>query len=160
MNGLVKQVDVAESSGDDATAARELSLLAESVGVDTAGPGPRTGRVTATGPKRAPRRVAIGVALTCVALLSAGCGGSHPSTPAVGSSATFSAAAVKYTNCMRDHGVSNFPNPTMTDHNGQQVTYLAPPNSVLSSPAYRNASKTCAGILPLPVTPRNAEAQQ
>jgi hypothetical protein len=61
---------------------------------------------------------------------------------------------------MREHGVSNFPNPTMTDHNGQQVTYLAPPNSVLSSPAYRNASKTCAGILPLPVTPRNAEAQQ
>ena len=28
---------------------------------------------------------------------------------------------------MRNHGVSNFPNPTLTDHNGQAVAYIAPP---------------------------------
>ena len=102
----------------------------------------------------------IWAALGIAALLGAGCGGSHPSTPDVGSSATFSAAAVKYTNCMRDHGVSNFPRPTTADHNGQQVTYLAPPNSVLSSAAYRSASKTCAGILPSPTTAQNTKEQR
>jgi len=47
-------------------------------------------------------------------LLVAGCGSSSPDTSMIGSPASFSAAAFKYSSCMRDHGLSSFPDPTMT----------------------------------------------
>jgi hypothetical protein len=30
-------------------------------------------------------------------------------------------SAAPYSSCMRDHELSSFPDPTMTDHDGQQV---------------------------------------
>jgi hypothetical protein len=61
---------------------------------------------------------------------------------------------------MRDHGVSNFPNPTLTDHNGQSVAYIAPPNAVVTSPSYTSANKACARILPVPIAAGNPDTQQ
>jgi len=106
------------------------------------------------------RPLVLWAALGSAAALTCGCGLSRSSAPASGSAATYSAAAVRYASCMREHGVANFPNPTSTDHNGQQVTFMDPTSSVLSSPAYRGANKTCAPILPPPPQSQNAEPQR
>lgn len=99
-------------------------------------------------------------ALSSTAALACGCGRSGSSAPTSGSAATYTAAAVRYASCMREHGVANFPSPTTTDHNGQQVTFMDPTNSVVSSPAYSTANRTCAPILPPPPQAQNAEPQQ
>jgi len=96
------------------------------------------------------RPFVLWAALGSTAALTAGCGLSQASAPASGSAATYSAAAVRYASCMREHGVANFPSPTTTDHNGQQVTFMDPTSSVLSSPAYNEANNRCAPILPPP----------
>jgi hypothetical protein len=48
---------------------------------------------------------------------------------------------------MRGHGLASFPDPAMTDHNGQQVAYLATPSALVASPAFKTANKTCQRIL-------------
>ena len=99
-------------------------------------------------------------ALSSTAALTYGCGLRGSSAPASGSAATYTAAAARYASCMREHGVANFPSPTTTDHNGQQVTFMDPTSSVLSSPDYGTANKTCAPILPPPPQSQNAGPQQ
>jgi hypothetical protein len=51
---------------------------------------------------------------------------------------------------MRNHGLPSFPDPTMTDHNGQQVAYLTAAIPVDPSPAFKSAQNACRGILPTP----------
>jgi hypothetical protein len=58
---------------------------------------------------------------------------------------------------MRNHGLSSFPDPTMTDHNGQQVAYLTATIPINPSPAFKSAQNACRGILPTPI---NASAAQ
>jgi hypothetical protein len=52
---------------------------------------------------------------------------------------------------MRDHGLSSFPDPTMTDHDGQQVAYLTATIPANPSPAFKSAQNACRGILPPPI---------
>lgn len=106
------------------------------------------------------RRLAmLTAALGGVAVLVGGCGGSNATAAAV-SPATFTAAAFKYSNCMRNHGLSNFPDPSMTDHDGQQVAFLATPSSLTASPAFKSANRVCQAILsPDLVTTQNVETQ-
>lgn len=94
-------------------------------------------------------RPAFGVlaAIAGIALVVAGCGGGSSSTGPGPSPATFTAAAFKYAGCMRDHGLPSFPDPSMTDHNGQQVAYLGTSDSVKASPAFKTADKLCQKIL-------------
>jgi hypothetical protein len=48
----------------------------------------------------------------------------------------------------------------MTDHNGQQVAYMATPSSVVASPAFKAANKVCQKILtPVLDTTPNLAAQ-
>jgi hypothetical protein len=95
----------------------------------------------------APRAIVVAVVALIVALFAAGCGaGGAPSGPG-SSPATFTAAAFKYARCMRGDGVTGFPDPSMTDHNGQQVAYLATSNSLSASPAFKRANKLCQRIL-------------
>jgi hypothetical protein len=61
-------------------------------------------------------------------------------------SASQQAAAVKLAQCIREHGVPNYPDPTYQD--GHQV--IPPPplslsqfNELVGSPAFSNASKAC-----------------
>jgi hypothetical protein len=105
------------------------------------------------GRKRAHASRSIGLiaALTGAALFTAGCSSSHPSAKQASASRTFSAAEYTYASCMRAHGLPGFPQPTITDHEGQQVTFMDPSSAIVSSPAYASASKTCAPILPPPV---------
>jgi hypothetical protein len=106
------------------------------------------------------RRLAMLTAvLGGVAVLLAGCGGSDATSGGV-SPATFTAAAFRYSNCMRSHGLSNFPDPSMTDHDGQRVAFLATPTSLASSPAFKGANRVCQAILsPDLVTTKNVETQ-
>lgn len=90
-------------------------------------------------------------AIATLALLAAACGSSSPASPNSGSQATFTAAAFKYSTCMRDHGLPRFPDPTMTDHNGQQVAYLTATIPVDPSPAFKSAQHACREILPPPI---------
>jgi hypothetical protein len=99
----------------------------------------------------------LAAAIASIALLAAGCGSSSPASPNAASAASFTAAAFKYSSCMRNHGLSSFPDPTMTDHNGQQVAYLTATIPINPSPASKSAQNACRGILPTPI---NASAAQ
>lgn len=93
------------------------------------------------------RPVALTAAAVSLALLGAGCaaGGSPPGPGP--SPATFTAAAFKYARCMRSNGLTGFPDPSMTDHNGEPVAYLATSSSLAASPAFKRANKLCQRIL-------------
>jgi hypothetical protein len=93
----------------------------------------------------------LAAAIASLALLAAGCGASSPNNPDARSTASFTAAAFNYSSCMRDHGLSNFPDPTMTDHDGQQVAYLTATIPVDPSPPFKSAQNACRGILPPPI---------
>jgi hypothetical protein len=94
-----------------------------------------------------PRRaLTLAVAIGSIGLLVAGCGSS--SAPGPGPSpATFTAAAFRYARCVRDNGLPLFPDPSMTDHNGQQIAYLPTPSSLIASPAFKRANAVCQRIL-------------
>ncbi len=93
----------------------------------------------------------LAAAIVSLALLAAGCGASSPNNSNTGSPASFTAAAFKYSSCMRDHGLSSFPDPTMTDHDGRQVAYLTATIPVDPSPAFKSAQNACRGVLPPPI---------
>ena len=85
-----------------------------------------------------------------LALLTGACGASSAnststSTPSPGS---FVSKAYEYSACMRDHGVTNFPDPKVSHNgNGQQIAIRAVgPNT----PGFKTAAKACNGILPMP----------
>ena len=117
---------------------------------------PDTNRLAAA-QSQSRRAKPLAAAIACVALLATGCGSSSPTGSNTGSPASFTAAAFKYSSCMRGHGESSFPDPTMTDHDGQQVAYLTATIVVDPSPAFKNAQKACRGILP---PPSNVSATQ
>ncbi len=94
-----------------------------------------------------PASLTVLAALTAVVL--AACGGSNKSTnsasPSGSSREAFKTSdAYKYPACMRDHGVTNFPDPQV---NGTHLTLQITP-SIIASPAFKSAQKTCAYLLP------------
>jgi hypothetical protein len=82
------------------------------------------------------------------AVLLAACGGSSkPSgSRSSGSSpkAFVTSNAYRYPACMREHGVTNFPDPQV---NGNHLTLQITP-SIVGSPAFKSAQKACASLLP------------
>ena len=99
------------------------------------------------------RVIPLSAAITGVALLVAGCGGSGPTTSTSGAlkqgpPGDFVANAYKYAACMRDHGVTNFPDPKVTHTNGGTqvaIRVIGPPTPQLNA-----AQHACRGILPAP----------
>jgi hypothetical protein len=90
------------------------------------------------------------IAVASLALMAAGCGGSGKS-PTNGSTLSQNPvqAAFKYSACMRNHGVTNFPDPQVFNHNGEhgvRIQAVGPK----SSPQFDAANKACQGILPAP----------
>lgn len=83
-----------------------------------------------------------------MAVLLAACGGSNnPSGSGSGGSAHRTLAAAnfeKYPDCMRSHGVSNFPDPVV---HGSTVQLKIDP-SITGSPAYNTAQNACTHLLP------------
>jgi hypothetical protein len=58
------------------------------------------------------------------------------------------ARMVAYANCMRSHGVSDFPDPTPSTSNGKPGATLAISSAVANSPAFSSAQKACQRLLP------------
>ena len=92
------------------------------------------------------------LAVAGIALLVAGCGSSSSPSSASGglpSLQTLTAEALSFAKCMRSHGISNFPDPTVHDSAtskgvGFAVTAGNGPGSIdNSSPLYKSANKTC-----------------
>jgi hypothetical protein len=115
--------------------------------------------------------VTAAVGFVAVALFFAACGGaSGPGVASVGSSttttslgaatpttnsATYYVDAVKYSQCMRTHGVPSFPDP-----DGQGVIVLEEQtHEALESPQGASANKACEHLLPNGGQPTAAQTQ-
>jgi hypothetical protein len=102
------------------------------------------------------RVIPTAAALTGIALLAAGCGGSAPTTTTSGGTsgnqppANFISDAYKYSACMRDHGVSNFPDPQVSHSNGGTKVAIQVPDAAGTSPQFQAAQTACRSILPAP----------
>jgi hypothetical protein len=85
--------------------------------------------------------VPVALAVSMCALLIAACGSSKPRSAAKSKAYV---TGVKYSECMRSHGVSNFPDPSpLGGLNG------GPPSTTeMQSPAFISASNTCAKLEP------------
>ena len=95
-----------------------------------------------------------------MALLGAGCGsGSPPSSTNQTSSNNPGAAAFKYANCIREHGVTGFPDPRVhVNGNSVSVTQGLPP-SATASPHFKSAQRACRGIAPDPGNASSSDRQ-
>lgn len=86
-----------------------------------------------------------------VATLVAACGSGSPSnssaTPSTGDPAQ---AAFKFARCMRTHGVSNFPDPLISQQAGVTTVTIKRPAGSSLAPALRAAGQACRGILSTP----------
>jgi hypothetical protein len=98
-------------------------------------------------------RTPLVLASASVALLVAGCGGNAPSstTSAGGpSSRTLDADAYKFSRCMRQHGVSNFPDPRVINQPGHSGVGIEVTPALTSSPQFKTAQNACQGLMPGP----------
>jgi hypothetical protein len=104
-------------------------------------------------------------AIIAVALLVAACGGATTTTSTSGS--TNAAAgnggagggappknglqdAYKYSACMRNHGVSDFPDPVVTHSGNSTQVSIHVSQADGTSPQFKTAQQDCRGILPTP----------
>ena len=116
------------------------------------------------------RAIPATAAIIAVALLVAACGGATTTTSTSGTDAAaanggsggagggppknFLPDAYKYSACMRNHGVSDFPDPVVSHTgNGTQVS-IHVSQADGTSPQFKTAQQACRGILP---TPSNAD---
>jgi hypothetical protein len=111
-----------------------------------------------------PARTAAALALIATAAMISACGSSAPAgTGRGGNSANNAAAnaqkAVKFAECMRSNGVSEFPDPSASDSftidgvvNGSSLN----PNA----PAFKQALSACRGLEPAGFTGSKRSAQQ
>ena len=86
------------------------------------------------------------------ALLAAGCGGSSPQSGSNTSGPKDIAnKAFEFSACMRNHGVTNFPDPKVSSSQpGQTAIAMVVPAQFASSPQFKSASQACRSILPGP----------
>jgi hypothetical protein len=99
-------------------------------------------------------KIRLGAAATAVITLLlavTGCG-SSAKTATTGSPASppqkIVADAYKYSSCMRDNGVSGFPDPKAVNQPGQHGLSIQITPAITSSPAFAKARNACSGIMP------------
>ena len=93
------------------------------------------------------RRVRLLALAGCaLALALAACGSSASSSAGAGTGRA--AAAIKFADCMRSHGVSNFPDPGGGGGGGFQFSSGSGINP--QSPAFQSAQRACGSLLPGP----------
>jgi hypothetical protein len=93
-------------------------------------------------------RVAVMVAGVAVVLSACGSSSNTSTTSSTPSPGSFVAKAYEYSACMRNHGVTNFPDPKVTTNGNQQQIAIRAVGP--KSPKFQTAQKACAGILPTP----------
>jgi hypothetical protein len=93
---------------------------------------------------------ALAAALAGTTLVVAGCGSSAPTAATTGASSPNApiVAAYKFSACMRDHGVSNFPDPRVTSRPGGQSIAIGIDPTISGSPQFKSAQRACQGIVP------------
>jgi hypothetical protein len=85
-------------------------------------------------------------AAIAAATLVAACGSSSSSSSSTAAALTYAQAqrdAVSFADCVRSHGVPNFPDPASPRDLKESIT-----PSVSRSPAFRSAAATCRHLLP------------
>jgi hypothetical protein len=92
-------------------------------------------------------RARAAIALASVAILAAGCGssGTTPSTPTTPSQI---AQAAKYTKCLRQHGLADFPDPKAITENGTPTVTIAFPAGSTNAPQFNAATGACNHLYP------------
>ena len=85
-------------------------------------------------PRRGAGVVAVGCALTVAA-----CGGAAKPDASAGSAGSF----LRFSECMRAHGVPGYPDPTFPPGGGIAISFG---NVNPNSPAFQGAAKACGGI--------------
>jgi hypothetical protein len=103
---------------------------------------------------RLPRIASIVLVTGLMAALLAACGGSNkPASRGRGPGVSFSkfaSDAYKHSACMRSHGVSSFPDPTVVHNSHQQIVGLRVTPAITGSPSFKSAQATCAHLMPAP----------
>src|ERR1700756_692267 len=96
------------------------------------------------------RSAPLAVLLPVAAGLLAGCGSSSPSSGVAGAPRKASyAQLVKFSECMRTHGVPTFPDPTQSGGRvGLFVQDRAGSSVSPKSPAFQSAQNACKSYLP------------
>lgn len=99
------------------------------------------------------RRLPIGlVVMIGAALLVAGCGSASPHAATGTTNQPLKdpvATAYKFSACMRQHGVANFPDPRVTSSGGEQRIAIESPADG-HTVQFAAAQKACRGIMPGP----------
>jgi hypothetical protein len=109
--------------------------------------GPLTGT---TRPRHRLRRSGVLTAvLIAVSCCAAACGGGSGTTPPASQGSNIAGKAVAYADCMRAHGVANYPDP------GSTVTGLN-----MNSSTFLSAREACAKLSPMPAVNTHATAEQ
>ena len=91
------------------------------------------------------RRAGLLPAMAAVAVLTAACGGSASSSSSAGGSANYQ-QALAYSQCIRAHGVANFPDPDAQGNIIQHVSGNQPDDE--NSSVFQAADTACRHLLP------------
>jgi hypothetical protein len=91
------------------------------------------------------RIVAITVAAVAMIFAAAACSSSSPSTPDAGSSPVTTAQLVEFAQCMRSHGIKNFPDPV---NGGFSFSGVGADSVDPNSPAFQAAKAACIHLVP------------
>jgi hypothetical protein len=84
--------------------------------------------------------------LAASAIAAAGCGGGGGSTNTTSQDAAARDAAVKYSQCMREHGIAKFPDP---DAQGRMMLRAGPGTGIdPESPQFKSAQQACKKYSP------------
>lgn len=100
-------------------------------------------RATLIGPHHRRRFAVAFAAVACAAALAA-CGSSGQSSTGSASAGGGASAGIKFADCMRSHGVPNFPDPG--SGGGIQISSSSGINP--ASPAFQSAQNACGKLLP------------
>lgn len=97
-------------------------------------------------------RIIVALIMVGGAITAAGCGTAAKPPPNAGNGSPKDdvSAAYKFSRCMRDHGVTNFPDPRVVSSPGHQSVGIAVTPTLTGSPAFKSAQKACQGIMPGP----------
>lgn len=86
-----------------------------------------------------------------IAVLAAGCGSSHPKSSSSGAPDDIANKAFEFASCMRNHGVTNFPDPKVSSSgSGQTAIAMVVPAQLAGTPGFKPAAQACRSILPPP----------
>ncbi len=96
------------------------------------------------------RRTAAMSAALALAVLATGCGSSNGPSSSTTSSRGPQAMALAYTQCMRNHGIHDFPDPTTPPGGGVAFQINGGPGSDLNqnNPTFQTASQACRTFSP------------